>query len=377
MRYLLILLLCTNAYAGQISMPQYGETSKVDANGVQAGLNTRFNLTTNVINGGLDNNNANVDDGFRFIEILPSLPAPGNQGRVVFDTSNNTLNFDTGSEFVQTIVITGTPATNDLNYFGGSNWALLNIDTNKSRYLSNQGTSNTPDWQKVDLRTGVDIQGMTAQDLFFASNGTVIARLGIGSKGKFLRSSASDENVKWSSIQRQYELIDTQTFSTATEVRAQVTGFKADEVWKIVFEGVVSSADARIVITINSDETTNLYGYMAEGSDTNDDDTITSWTSVSSSDSTTIAISNAGDTDTDWQPDAQFWVQINLTMPLDDPNIRAIGYSNNTANKQISEFRSIGTANNITPTTIDLLRTNGSGTITGRWYTYRLSQTGI
>ena len=64
---IIFLLLCTPVYAGSISMPQYGTNDTLTA----VNQNQRFNLLTNEMNGALDNTNASVTNGFRFIEKEP------------------------------------------------------------------------------------------------------------------------------------------------------------------------------------------------------------------------------------------------------------------------------------------------------------------
>lgn len=61
--------------------------------------NLNGNITTILaaLNGGLDNNNANTTSGYRFFETKSALPTAGNQGRVVYLTSDNSINFDSGS----------------------------------------------------------------------------------------------------------------------------------------------------------------------------------------------------------------------------------------------------------------------------------------
>lgn len=96
-------------------MPQYSPTDTL----TNVNLNNRWNLLTNQINGGLTNVNSAVDRGFRFIEILSSDPAPGNAGRVIFNTTDNTLKFDTGFAFVEVGVLQNTQTwTGDNTYTG-------------------------------------------------------------------------------------------------------------------------------------------------------------------------------------------------------------------------------------------------------------------
>ena len=93
---LLILLLTTPVYASFIT----GDTVYTTNDSVTATkLNNDNTVVKNVVNGGLDNTNADTSSGFRFVEVLGSLPTAGTQGRVVFLTTDNSLNLDTGSAF--------------------------------------------------------------------------------------------------------------------------------------------------------------------------------------------------------------------------------------------------------------------------------------
>ena len=65
--FVLILLLQISAYATTITTPTiYATGDTVSA----TNLNNNFSATTNVVNGGLDNTNANTTGGFRFFETL-------------------------------------------------------------------------------------------------------------------------------------------------------------------------------------------------------------------------------------------------------------------------------------------------------------------
>jgi len=210
--FILMLFISTSVSAGTITMPQYGTGDTLTADN----LNTRWNLNTNTLNGGLDNNNADVDDGFRFIEIVSSLPAAGTQGRVVFNTDDNLLYFDTGSEFVVSLVYSGTAANGDLTYFktdtwnlltsavqgnviyyDGTDWVHLTKDTSSERYISNTGTDNNPIWDQVDVVGGLSITGGKQGDIFFASSPTSVARLEPGTSGQILVTAGVGADPAW------------------------------------------------------------------------------------------------------------------------------------------------------------------------------------
>ena len=118
MRKLLILLLCmftaTTVYAGTVTRYKtYATGDSLNADN----LNGNFDNVVNEINSNLDNDNANVSGGFRFIEVLSALPAAGNQGRVVFTTGDNTLYFDTGATMIAVGVLANTQTWTGVNTF--------------------------------------------------------------------------------------------------------------------------------------------------------------------------------------------------------------------------------------------------------------------
>ncbi len=114
-------LCVSNAYAGVVTQ------SKVYATGDQVtaqNLNNNYQAIITEMNGGLDNTNVDTTNGYRLFEVLGSLPAAGTQGRVVYATANNTLNFDTGSAWGQPVSVVGTPTAGDILYYNTS-WTKL------------------------------------------------------------------------------------------------------------------------------------------------------------------------------------------------------------------------------------------------------------
>ena len=178
-------------------------------------LDGNLNNIRNVINGGLDNTNADTTDGFRFVEILDALPSPGQQGRVVFFTVDNQLYFDTGSQFVQAVTLLGTLELGDTIYHDGTTFVDLDKSTDSTRYLSNRGTDNIPSWSKVQLSDGADIQGMLQGDIFFASSPTVIARLPKGTSEQILRMNTAATAPEWTNISGSVEVFTTSGTWTA------------------------------------------------------------------------------------------------------------------------------------------------------------------
>ena len=193
---LLFSLICSAVYADIITMPQYGPTSTL----TNVNLNNRWNLLTNEMNGNLDNNNADVDDGFRFIEVLPSLPAPGNQGRVVFLTSNNTLNHDTGTAWLATAILSNDQTFTGANTFSGT--VTLNGAVDLNAKLT--ADANEIEGSNFDINGGtidsVDVAGAANQGDIWYDNGSTITRLTPGSDGQFLETNGAAANPSWENL---------------------------------------------------------------------------------------------------------------------------------------------------------------------------------
>ena len=73
----------------------YGTNAEVNA----ARLNGNIDNGQNVVNGGLDNTNADTASGYRFYESLGSNPSAGTDGRCVYNTANDTFYCDNGTAF--------------------------------------------------------------------------------------------------------------------------------------------------------------------------------------------------------------------------------------------------------------------------------------
>lgn len=153
MRYLiLIFLLCGtwNVDASLITSP----TSWSNGDNVTASkLNGNQSAITNVVNGSLDNTNANTMSGYHFFQAVSALPAAGNQGTVDFLTSDNSLNLDNGSAWLKSVTPTGTLATGQIPLYNAS-WGLLAPGTADYSLMSN-GVSSLPTYRQVPLATGV------------------------------------------------------------------------------------------------------------------------------------------------------------------------------------------------------------------------------
>lgn len=145
-----LIFISSFAYADEVTIPTVYQTN---GQVTSANLNGNFNALASTLNGGLDNNNANASAGYRFVETKSSLPSAGNQGRIVALTSDNSLNFDTGSVWKQAIFPAGSVATGVIPYYS-SGWQILSPGTQYYSLVSN-GTSSNPSYQQVSLVNGV------------------------------------------------------------------------------------------------------------------------------------------------------------------------------------------------------------------------------
>ena len=138
---ILSFLLYSYCHAGLVeTYLNYDTNSEVNS----SNLNGNFSNIRSVLNGGLDNANVDTTSGFRLYEVLGTLPAVGAQGRIVYYTVENSLNFDTGSQWVKAITIT-TPTQGDIVYYNGTQWVVLNAGTSGA-LLKTQGAGANPAW---------------------------------------------------------------------------------------------------------------------------------------------------------------------------------------------------------------------------------------
>lgn len=168
---LLILLFPNVAFATDVTIPTtYATGGSVTA----TNLNGNFTALAQKINGGLDNENADTTNGYRFFETRATLPSAGTQGRTVFLTTDNTLNLDTGSAYVKSVVTTSTPAQGDILYYNGTAWVDLVAGTS-GQLLKTQGAGANPTWALPgDLSMTSQAQGDIIY--FNGTNWVVLAR---------------------------------------------------------------------------------------------------------------------------------------------------------------------------------------------------------
>ena len=141
-KYLLFifLLICNISYAGTVqSFKDYSTGDTVTAEN----LNGNFNNIRNEMNGGLDNVNADIESGFRFFEVVGALPVAGTEGRVVYLTTNDTLYFDNGTDFIPVAVLANDQTFTGDNTFNGTT-TITTADINGGNIDGTIIGANTP-----------------------------------------------------------------------------------------------------------------------------------------------------------------------------------------------------------------------------------------
>ena len=229
-KYILTLLLIFNfinfaSADTAVKFEDYGETSEVNF----TNLNGNIDNLIRILNGGLTG--VNPKTGFNFIEVLSALPIAGQQGRIVYNTTDDTFNADNGTAFVTSPTYPGTAAQGDVLYFDGTNWTLLTAGT-VGNTLKTFGTGANPAWVSLDLGGGAAFvfnqlpvaNGGTGQDfssvaqgeiIYFSATGTM-ASLGVGTDGQFLKTQGAAANPEW---------------ATGTGVPTNIQAFTSSGTW--------------------------------------------------------------------------------------------------------------------------------------------------
>jgi len=197
---LFLTLTTVKAYAGTVeTFFLYGPTSTL----TDTNLNGNFNNIRNTLNGDLDNENVNVS-GFRFVEILGSLPAAGIVGRVVFLTTDGTLHYDDGTQFNSVVVFKGTVAQGQIVYHDGTDFVLR--DAGPNHYpLVTRGVGDDPEWAQLELASAVTgelplINGGTDTALVDPGRDGLLYWNNTSNKVAFLNAPITSDTLQFSSI---------------------------------------------------------------------------------------------------------------------------------------------------------------------------------
>lgn len=174
----ILLFLTTNANATQII---YGTTYAPNGQVTSVNLNGNFNNVSSIVNGKLDNTNADTTNGYRFYQTVSVLPSSGNQGSVYFLTSDNSLNFDTGSSFSKSVT-TINPVAGDLIQYSGTAWNRIPIGANNTLLSSNGSTSS---YGFTVGTSANNIVQLDSSDKLPALNGSQLTNIGTNITGAF------------------------------------------------------------------------------------------------------------------------------------------------------------------------------------------------
>lgn len=171
----LLIFLCWsfNAHATQIV---YGTTYAPSGQLTSTNLNGNFQNASQVVNGKLDNTNADTTNGYRFYQTVSVLPASGNQGAVYFLTTDDTLNFDTGGGFNKSVSL-NSPINGGILYYN-SGWTQASIGANNTVLTSN-GT--IPSFSTTIGTSANNIVQLDGSAKLPAVDGGQLTGLGLGS----------------------------------------------------------------------------------------------------------------------------------------------------------------------------------------------------
>lgn len=205
------MFISTNVFADTLSIPTtYSTNGQVTA----SNLNGNFSAVASKVNGGLDNTNADTLNGYRFFETKSSLPTAGSQGRVIFLTTDNTLNFDNGSTFTKSVSVS-SPSNGDTLYYN-SGWNSLAKGTDGQVLKLSSGI---PSW---GLPGDLSITSQAQGDILYY-NGANWVRLAAGTSGQVLKTQGAAANPTWSQPSGQFGSWASK--SVGTSYQADTDGF--------------------------------------------------------------------------------------------------------------------------------------------------------
>ena len=263
-------MLTTSSFAGQVQT--YKDYNAGDSF-TDIDIDGNLNNIRNVLNGNLDNTNANTVGGFRFFEVRGSLPTAGTQGRVVYRTSDNTLWYDNGSTFLPFIATAGTPSLADILVYDGTLWSLL-TEGAVGTFLMSSGSTQQLRYSKVELAstssvngilgsgnggTGSNFASKTVGHIPYFSQTGVMATLAPGTSGQVLETRAAADPV--------FANPDYYLLSTTTVASAASTGniaITAGRNYKVVVKGHTLVDNLSLNLIFN-DDTGSTYTHIKSG----------------------------------------------------------------------------------------------------------------
>lgn len=191
MKNLLLLLFILFPSISQATTLTYGTTYAPSGQVTSTNLNGNFANVSNVVNGNLDNTNANTTAGYHFFQTVAALPAAGSQGSTYFLTSDNSLNLDTGSAFAKAVTI-ASPVNGDTVYYN-SGWNRLAVGTN-GQVIASNGT--LPTYQNISSIVSLIPQANILSYGTSASSSSTIAPANFKvAFGNVSIAATSDQNI--------------------------------------------------------------------------------------------------------------------------------------------------------------------------------------
>lgn len=182
----------------------------------------------------------------------PSGLTSAQEGDLWYDTTNDILWRYDGSSWgkIGNMIFPSSTAQGDLLYLSASETlARLAKDTNESRYLSNQGTDNNPQWEKVDIATGIEIASEAQGDIIYRA-ASAWARLGAGTANQFLKTLGAGANPAWADIE--FKKIAHQE-ETSTTNSTNIT-ISEDKNYMVVYQGKAhATTDTKLYMRFNDD----------------------------------------------------------------------------------------------------------------------------
>ena len=237
-----------NCNADDLTIPTtYATNGQVTA----TNLNGNFQAVAAKINGGLDNDNADTTNGYRFFETKSTLPTAGSQGRTIFLTTDNTINFDTGSTFNKAVSV-NSPSTGDIVYYN-SGWQKLAIGSTGQVIKVSGGV---PSW---GLASDLSITSQAQGDILYF-NGSNWVSLAAGTSGKVLKTQGAAANPTWDYPSGQFGSFVSK--STGTSYQAATDGIVT------FYCSDVDNGDDFQLLSDSSDPPTTLRGRLGTPSGT-------------------------------------------------------------------------------------------------------------
>ncbi len=282
-------------------------------------------------------------------------------------------NFDGAVDFDSTIDFSGATITAQATF---ANLVATTADINGGTVDGAViGGSSAANGTFTNLTANTTFKlGSTNQGDVLYDNGTSIVRLTPGSSGHFLKTNGAGANPAWAAA-GSWILEETSTFTTASSVSITET-ISAGDVYMIIFEGTVNTDTFEPGLRINNNSSSNNYRYAYNGVYSINGGAAAAF-DITGAD--TKVLLNASATYTLWQV-GSFFVQEIITARSSGAQIKfesmnsgeGTGIGGGGEDIITSEGAAFVDTDVGTPTSVELVRISGTGTVTGRYYVLRL-----